>query len=69
MKRYEQMKNSQTKLYCFTLLLALFGCQTAPDKPTEIFEALDEAIEASSKPEPKALKKVPNAMYYFSNLK
>ena len=62
MKRYDQMKNSQAKLYCFTLLLALFGCQTAPDKPTEIINALDAAIEESSKPAPKALKNVPNAI-------
>jgi MSHA biogenesis protein MshL len=62
MKRYDQMKNSQAKLYCFTLLLALFGCQTAPDKPTEIIKALDAAIEESSKPAPKALKNVPNAI-------
>ena len=62
MKRYDQMKNSQAKLYCFTLLLALFGCQTAPDKPIEIINALDKAIEASSKAEPKALTKVPNAI-------
>ncbi|MFT5298478.1 MAG: MSHA biogenesis protein MshL [Colwellia sp.] len=62
MKIYDQMKNSQTKLYCFTLLLALFGCQTAPDKPTEIIKALDAAIEESSKPAPKALKNVPNAI-------
>jgi MSHA biogenesis protein MshL len=62
MKRYDQMKNSQAKLYCFTLLLALLGCQTAPDKPTEIINALDKAIDESSKAEPKALTKVPNAI-------
>ena len=62
MKRYDQMKNSQAKLYCFTLLLALFGCQSSPDKPTEIMSALDKAIKESSKPAPKALKKVPNAI-------
>ena len=62
MKRYDQMKNSQAKLYCFTLLLALFGCQTAPNKPTEIISALDAAIKESSKPKPKALKNVPNAI-------
>jgi MSHA biogenesis protein MshL len=62
MKRYDQMKKSQAKLYCLTLLLALFGCQTAPDKPTEIINALDAAIKESSKPEPKALKNVPNVI-------
>jgi MSHA biogenesis protein MshL len=62
MKRYDQMKNSQSKFYCFTLFIALFGCQTAPDKPTEIINALDKAIEASSKPAPKALTQVPNAI-------
>jgi len=62
MKRNGQMKNSQRKLYCFTLLLALFGCQTAPNKPTEITNALDKAIEESSKAVPKALQKVPNAI-------
>ena len=55
MKRYDQMKNTQRKLYCFTLLLALVGCQTAPDKPAEMISALDEAIKESSKPKPKAL--------------
>ena len=60
MKRYDQMKNSQTKLYCFTLLLALVGCQTAPDKPAEMISALDAAIKESSKPKPKALQNVPN---------
>jgi MSHA biogenesis protein MshL len=62
MKRNDQMKNSQSKLYCFTLLLALFGCQTAPSKPTEITDALDKAINESSKSAPKALTKVPNAI-------
>jgi len=62
MKRNDQMKNSQRKLYCFTLLLALAGCQTAPSKPTEITNALDKAIEESSKAAPKALKTVPNAI-------
>jgi len=62
MKRNGQMKNSQRKLYCFTLLLALLGCQTAPNKPTEITNALDKAIEESSKAVPKALQKVPNAI-------
>jgi len=62
MKRNDQMKNSQRKLYCFTLLLALLGCQTAPNKPTEITKALDKAIEESSKAVPKALKKVPNSI-------
>jgi len=60
MKRYDQMKNTQRKLYCFTLLLALVGCQTAPDKPAEMISALDEAIKESSKPKPKALQNVPN---------
>tara|TARA_R110001592_G_scaffold216051_2_gene469523 strand:- start:4207 stop:4854 length:648 start_codon:yes stop_codon:yes gene_type:complete len=62
MKRYDQMKNTQRKFYCFTLLLTLFGCQTAPDKPTEMINALDKAIEESSKPAPKALQQVPNAI-------
>jgi len=62
MKRNDQMKNSQSKLYCFTLLLALFGCQTAPSQPTEITDALDKAIKESSKTAPKALTKVPSAI-------
>jgi len=62
MKRNNQMKNIQIKLSCFTLLLALFGCQTTQDKPIEITDALDKAIEESSKPAPKALKQVPNAI-------
>jgi MSHA biogenesis protein MshL len=62
MKRNNQMKNSQTKLYCLTLFLALFGCQTMPDKPTEITDALDKAINESSKPTPKALTQIPNAI-------
>jgi MSHA biogenesis protein MshL len=62
MKRYDQMKSSQAKIYCFTFLIALIGCQTAPDKPTEIIHVLDKAIEAASKSEPKALKEVPNAI-------
>jgi MSHA biogenesis protein MshL len=62
MKRYDQMKNTQRKIYSFTLILALLGCQTAPNKPTEIIDALDKAIEESSKPAPKALTQVPNAI-------
>jgi MSHA biogenesis protein MshL len=62
MKRYDQMKNTQRKVYSFTLILALLGCQTAPNKPTEIIDALDKAIEESSKPAPKALTQVPNAI-------
>ncbi|WP_259366671.1 MULTISPECIES: pilus (MSHA type) biogenesis protein MshL [unclassified Colwellia] len=62
MKRYDQMKNTQRKIYSFTLILALLGCQTAPNKPTEMIDALDKAIEESSKPAPKALTQVPNAI-------
>jgi MSHA biogenesis protein MshL len=62
MKRYDQMKNTQRKIYSFTLILALLGCQTAPSKPTEMIDALDKAIEESSKPAPKALTQVPNAI-------
>jgi MSHA biogenesis protein MshL len=62
MKRYDQMKNTQRKIYSFTIILALLGCQTAPNKPTEMIDALDKAIEASSKPAPKALTQVPNAI-------
>ncbi|WP_223271683.1 pilus (MSHA type) biogenesis protein MshL [Colwellia hornerae] len=56
------MKNIQRKFYCFTLLLTLIGCQAAPDQPTEMINALDQAIEESSKPAPKALQQVPNAI-------
>ncbi|MBA6263600.1 MAG: pilus (MSHA type) biogenesis protein MshL [Colwellia sp.] len=56
------MKNTQRKIYSFTLILALLGCQTAPNKPTEMIDALDKAIEESSKPAPKALTQVPNAI-------
>jgi MSHA biogenesis protein MshL len=62
MKRNNQMKNTQIKLSCFTLLLALFGCQTIQEKPIEITDALDKAIAESSKPAPKALKQVPNVI-------
>jgi MSHA biogenesis protein MshL len=62
MKRYDQMKNTHRKIYSFTLILALLGCQTAPNKPTEMIDALDKAIEESSKPAPKALTQVPNAI-------
>jgi len=61
MKRNNQMKNTQIKLSCFTLILALFGCQSTTEQPTEITEALDKAIADSSKTAPKALK-VPNAI-------
>ncbi len=62
MKRNDQMKKTQIKLYCFTIAIALFGCQSAPDKPTDITDALDKAISESSKPAPKALKQVPSAI-------
>ena len=62
MKRNNQMKNTQIKLSCFTLFLALFGCQTTLDKPVEITETLDKAIAESSKTVPKALKQLPNVI-------
>jgi len=62
MKRNNQMKNTQIKLSCFALLLTLFGCQTTSEKPTEITEALNKAIENSNKPTPEALKQLPNAI-------
>ncbi|NQZ21655.1 MAG: pilus (MSHA type) biogenesis protein MshL [Colwellia sp.] len=56
------MKNIQIKFSCFTLILVLFGCQTTLDKPVEIIETLDKAIEESSKTLPKALKRLPNVI-------
>jgi len=62
MKINNQMQNIKIKLSCFTLLLALSGCQSTAVKPIEITNALDKAIEESNKPAPKALTQVPNSV-------
>lgn len=56
------MKNQQIKLYLCSLALVLSGCQSSPDAPTEINNALDEAIASKSVKKPKALLKIPDAV-------
>lgn len=48
-------------LFC-SALLTLVGCQTAPKPPTEIENALDDAITASSQPAPKPLAAMPSSI-------
>lgn len=48
-------------LFC-SALLTLVGCQTAPKPPTEIENALDDAITASSQPAPKPLARMPSSV-------
>ncbi len=62
MKRNNNMKPLFSLPLCIALL-AISGCQTVPDKPKDINNALDQAILESEAPKTiKPLSKVPNAV-------
>ncbi len=57
------MKPTKFSLSLCTVLLALAGCQSVPDKPDDINRALDEALAQQSEPKKvKPLTSVPNSV-------
>ena len=58
------MKNTkhQMQLFCYSAVLVLSGCQSAPKPPTDVTQALDAAIAEASQPAPKPLQRLPNAL-------
>ncbi len=49
--------------FCYSAMLALVGCQSAPKPPTDVNQALDQAIAQASQPAaPKPLTAVPNSV-------
>ncbi|MBA6389752.1 pilus (MSHA type) biogenesis protein MshL [Colwellia sp. BRX10-3] len=51
------------KLLCCSAVIVLVGCQSAPKPPTDVTQALDEAIAQSNKPAaPKPLQALPNSV-------
>ena len=57
------MKQSKLNIALSTLLLALGGCQSTPDQPTDMKEGLEQAInETAVLNSPKALTQVPNSV-------
>lgn len=62
MKRNNRMKKS--KLSAVLCLLVLFGCQTVPEAPADINNALDQAINETKKVNtPKPLGQVPDGVH------
>ena len=63
MKKIINQKKHQIQLLCCTAVLVLAGCQSAPKPPTEVNQALDDAIAQASKPaKPKPLQTLPNSV-------
>tara|TARA_R110001592_G_scaffold234716_3_gene492472 strand:+ start:3978 stop:5678 length:1701 start_codon:yes stop_codon:yes gene_type:complete len=63
MKKIINHKKHQIQLFCCTAVLVLAGCQSAPKPPTEVNQALDDAIAQASQPAtPKPLKALPNSV-------
>ena len=63
MKKIINQKKHQIQLFCCTAVLVLAGCQSAPKPPTEVNQALDDAIAQASKPaKPKPLQTLPNSV-------
>jgi MSHA biogenesis protein MshL len=63
MKKIINQKKHQIQLFCCTAVFVLAGCQSAPKPPTEVNQALDDAIAQSSKPaKPKPLQMLPNSI-------
>nr|WP_143764365.1 pilus (MSHA type) biogenesis protein MshL [Cognaticolwellia mytili] len=50
------------QLFCYSAVLVLSGCQSAPKPPTDVTQALDAAIAEASQPAPKPLQRLPNAL-------
>lgn len=55
-------KKHQVQLLCCSAVLVLAGCQSSPKPPTDVTQALDEAIAQASQPAPKPLQSVPNSV-------
>lgn len=55
-------KKHQVQLFCCTAVLVLAGCQSAPKPPTDITQALDNAIAQASAPAPKPLQSLPSSV-------
>jgi len=63
MKKVIKNKKQQALLLCCSAIVILAGCQSAPKPPTDVIEALDEAIAQSNKPvAPKPLQALPNSV-------
>ncbi len=63
MKKIIKTKKHQIQLFCCTAALFLAGCQSAPKPPTDVTQALDEAIAQSSKlAAPTPLQALPNSV-------
>ena len=54
--------NKTIKLYLCSLAFVIAGCQTSPDAPSDITNALDDAINTKQKTQPKALTHIPNSV-------
>ncbi len=55
-------KKHQVQLFCCTAILVLAGCQSAPKPPTDVTQALDNAIAETNQPAPKPLQSLPNSV-------
>lgn len=55
-------KKHQVQLFCCSAVLALVGCQSTPKPPTDVTQALDNAIAEASQPAPKPLQSLPNSV-------
>ena len=62
MKKIMKNKKHQVQLFCCTAVLVLAGCQSAPKPPTDITQALDNAIAQASAPAPKPLQSLPSSV-------
>ena len=58
MKKAYKNKKHPMKLLCCSAVLVLLGCQSAPKPPTDVTQALDNAIAATTKP----LQALPNSV-------
>ena len=57
------MKQSKLKIVFSTLLIAIAGCQSTPDRPADMEEGLEQAIsETKALNSPKPLTQVPNSV-------
>jgi len=63
MKKTIKNKKHQIQWFCCAVALVLMGCQSAPKPPTDVTNALDQAIAQSSQPAaPKPLQALPNSV-------
>jgi len=62
MKKIMNNKKHQVQLFCCTAILVLAGCQSAPKPPTDVTQALDNAIAETNQPAPKPLQSLPNSV-------